>query len=243
MAWARELLAAVAHLSPVGSERFAFTDEEMAGSLAFYPAVGLALGVVTAIVSALALRWAGQPSGGVAAVLLLEGWARGRHRRNIAALPALLLPHRWSGRIITGLGVGVASLAFLLKLDCAVHMPPPTLWAACLLAPLLSRWAMVVQTHGGRREYAHGRAVQLVGRAGFREFGAASVCTFVVVLSTAQAIGLLLLLTVALTTLALRVIVAWRIGGFTGRLLGATTELIETVVFAVLAGLVVLGAA
>lgn len=247
VALGRELQAAVTHLTPVALGAARFTPEETGGSLLFYPAVGLALGVVTALVSGAVASVAGTPWGGVVAVSLLEAWSRGRNRRSLAASAVLFLPGDPASRVaalqqkpsVLGRAVAVAALA--IKLSSAVRLSAPLLWAACLLAPLLGRWAMVVQAHGGRRDYARGLGAQLVGRADFREFAIASVTAFLVAMSSGRAVGLLLLVVSGLVTLGVRVLVTWRIGGFTGRLLGATAEMIETVVFAVMGGLAALG--
>ena len=126
MAWARELLASVAHLSPVGPQWSAFTDEETTGSLAFYPVVGLGLGLLTAGASAVVLRWTGQPLAGAAAVGILDAWSSGRHRRSLAAVSPLLVPQGFPRRATVLLGVGLTLGTLLLKLACEARMPPPT---------------------------------------------------------------------------------------------------------------------
>ncbi len=135
----------------------------------------------------------------------------------------------------------MSAAVLVVQVTAAARMPPAVLLAACLLAPLLARWAIVVEAHGGRRDLARGAAVGIVGSAGFREFGVASVFTFLVLMGLGQAVGLLLLVTTALATLGWRVIVHRRLGGFTGRLLGATAVAIETLAFVLLGSLPALG--
>ncbi|HJQ82477.1 MAG TPA: hypothetical protein VKA21_00260, partial [Candidatus Binatia bacterium] len=78
----------------------------------------------------------------------------------------------------------------------------------------------------------------LVGRARFREFGAASVVALATTLALGEPIGLVLVLAASLTTIGLRVWAHRRLGALTGRLLSATRELVETAVLVTLALLV-----
>src|SRR5579875_3083731 len=99
---------------------------------------------------------------------------------------------------------------------------------AFLLAPMLGRWALVVQSYGGSP--ARG-----VGKAGFREFGVASTIAFAVTLALGQAIGLVLLVVAALETIALRVVIYRCLGTLTPGALGATGAAVEAGVLLVLA--------
>ena len=240
MAWARALWAAVTTVTPVAVGRGTFTDDELVRGMALYPIVGFFLGLCTAVVGTAVSSLAGQPLAGLTVVALLDGWSMGRHRCGVARLTTLVGGHVHD---VTGLGgIAVAALGLMAKALAAIRMSPAALAAACVLAPMFGRWAMVVQAHGGRDDLARGLAARLVGRAGFREFGIASVCTFMIAMSTGHAVGLLLLVAVALETVGLRVLVAYRLGGFTGGLLGASAEVAETVVFAVLGWLSTAGA-
>jgi cobalamin synthase len=80
-----------------------------------------------------------------------------------------------------------------------------------------------------------------VGRARFREFAWASVTALGVTLAVGDAVGLVLALAAACVTVGLRVYAHRRLGGLAGRLLGATRELVETVVLVTLGCLAQLG--
>ena len=240
MAWAQALWAAVTTLTPVTDGQSTFSDDDLVRSMALYPLIGVVLGAVTAAAGATVASTAGQPLAGLLVVVLLDAWSMGRHRCNVSALVTLARRGDQAARTThlhdrpSGGGIALAALVLLAKGVCAVRMSPAALTAACVLAPMLGRWAIVVQAHGGQSDLARGRAAPLVGRAGFQEFGIASVCTFLIAMSTGHAVGLLLLVAVALETVGLRVLVARRLGGFSGRLLGASAEVAETVVFVVL---------
>jgi cobalamin synthase len=56
-------------------------------------------------------------------------------------------------------------------------------------------------------------------------------------LATLDAVGLVVLLSATLTTIGIRVLAYRRLGGVNGMVLGVSSELVETVTLAVLAGL------
>ena len=222
MALAEELRAAVGSLTVFGRSDARARPQTLAAALAFYPAVGLLLGLVASGVA-----WAvdqGCPGfAGAAGVLVLAALSGARVSRALAAAGAL--------------GLSTAGLAFAAKLWSVTGLPAPARTAALLLAPMLGRWAIAVQCYGGMPAAASGPAA-LAGRARFREFGIASVTAFAVTLAVADAAGLLVLVAAALATVALRVYGYRGAGRMTERLLAATAELVETVVmvaFALLA--------
>jgi len=189
--------------------------------LAAYPVVGLLLGAIAAafasLIGALAPALAG-PAG----VLALEAMSRLRPRRALAGATRL------------GWVLAVAGLA--AKVGAAAAIPVPALASALLLASMLGHWAMVVLCYGGA-PIVRGGGDELPGRAGFGEFGWASLTAFAVTLSIAEAIGLVLLLVAALVTLGIRIASHRRLGGVTGRVVRAADDLVETAVLGALAGL------
>lgn len=218
MALADELRAAVSSLTVFRRAEV----QPLAAALAFYPAVGLLLGLVASGV-AWAVDQRYPAFAGAAGVVVVAALSGARASRILAARGAL--------------GASTAGLAFAVRLWAASSLPAPARTAALLIAPMLGRWAIVVQCYGGVPGAVLGEAA-LVGGARFREFGWASVTAFAVTLAVADAVGLLVLVTAALTTLALRVYLYRRVGRLTERLLAATAELVETTVmvtFALLA--------
>jgi adenosylcobinamide-GDP ribazoletransferase len=131
----------------------------------------------------------------------------------------------------------VPATATLVRLALAWALPLRLVPLALAVAPMLGAWAIVVQCHGGSPARADRNDRAPIGRARFREFGWASVVAFGVTLGLAEAVGLVLLVTAALVTLAVRVAGYRRLGGLTGERLVATRELVETAVLAVLLGL------
>jgi len=189
-----------------------------AAALAFYPAVGLLVG---AVASAVAAALDPRELAGAAGVVVILALTAGRTSRALAH---------------GSLGVIAAAAAVASKLCAVTTLPPPARTAALCLAPMLGRWAIVVQCYGGVP--AAGEPASLVARARFREFGWASLTAFAVTLAVADAAGLVVLVVAALTTVALRVVAHRRLGGLTDGLATATGEIVETAVllaFALLA--------
>jgi hypothetical protein len=126
-----------------------------------------------------------------------------------------------------GLGSGAKAGALML-------IPPAARWVPLILAPVLGRWAQTVQCYGGRRP--HGEPAR-DDKAQFREFGWASVTALGAALALLDAVGLLVGLAAALTTVGTRVVLARRCGGMPASGPVATATLVEVVVVGVLAAL------
>lgn len=181
--------------------------------LAYLPLMGACIGLVAAVAGAsLAAR---APLGGATlAVGLLEVL---------------------SGRAATLLG----GFALLAKVEALAQLPVAAWTTALLLAPALGRWAVVVQCYGGRPVPGDDGS-PLVGRARFREFGAASVSAIGGALVALEALGLVAVVLSAFVTVALRMLAYRRAAGLARPWLERTETLVETVVLAVLAAAVVL---
>jgi hypothetical protein len=131
--------------------------------------------------------------------------------------------------VLAGRTDGAALAGVVGRAVIAAFLPPGALAAALLLAPMLGAWAVTVQSYrGGRAGGERGR------RAGFREFGWASVTAFGVTLAIGDLVGLIVVVVAALVTTAVRV-VAHRGPGWRRQLLGASREAVETTTFVVLA--------
>jgi cobalamin synthase len=192
--------------------------------LALQPAIGLVLGAVAAV-AAKALAAVAPPLAGPAGVLALEAMSGLRARRALAGA--------------TRLGWPLAAALLVVKLVAAAAVPAPALVSALVLASMLGRWAIVVLCYGGAPIADEG-GEPLPGRAGFGEFGWASLTAFAVTLSVAEAVGLVLLLVAALVTLGVRVASHRRLGGVSGRVVRAAGEAVETAVVVALAALAAL---
>jgi adenosylcobinamide-GDP ribazoletransferase len=240
----RELRAAVGCLTALGPG----TDGPavLAGGLALYPVVGLALGTAAAAAAA-AVGTLAPAAAGPAGVLVLTALGGSRGPLGLAATAEALLRPGTPAAVLARLrarpaapGIAVATAALATRAAAAAALPAPARTTALLLAPMLGAWAVVVQCYGGAPFHARGAAAALVGRARFREFAWASVVALGVTLSIGEPIGLVLVLVASLTTVALRLYAHRRLGGLTGRLLAATRESVETAVLVTMAVLAAL---
>ena len=200
MALARELGGAVALALGRADVVADRAVAERVEELAWLPAVGLAVGAIAGIVASAAPP----PSAGLAGAVLLAA-AHGR-------------PRRWLLRT----GAALASAMALLSLTPAARM------LALVVAPMLARWAVVVQCYGGRAAPDAAGIATLAGRARFREFGIASVTALGTTLVLLDAVGLAIAVACALATLAVRVLAYRRAAGLGDDALEATAVLVET---------------
>jgi hypothetical protein len=168
--------------------------ERVAG-LAWLPVAGLVVGLVAASAAAVATRLA--PAAGAVAGAAVLAVALGPPRR-----PALRL--------------AVAGV----ELGALLAMTPAARAIALVVAPMLARWAAVVQCYGGVAAPGAAGLAALAGRARFREFGIASVT--------------------ALGTSAIRVLAYRRHAGIDDDALNATSALVETSALVLLASIGVL---
>ena len=181
-------------------------------SLAWLPAVGLLVGVLAAALARIALGL-GAPAADAAGATAL--WVLGGDTRRSAI----------------GIASGIAS-AFALA-----GLTGPERIAAFAVAPMLARWACVVQCYGGTAAPGARGLGALAGRARFREFGWASVTALATTLSLLDAVGLVVTLVSALVTIAIRVASYRRRRGIDDGAMNATSALVETSALVVLAAI------
>jgi len=117
--------------------------------------------------------------------------------------PAIVLSRLRAAPSWRGLAFAIAAIA--ARAAAAVALPDPARTTGLLVAPMLGAWGIVVQCYGGTPVHARGSATALIGRARFREFGWASVVALAGTLAVGEPIGLVLVLTASLTTVAVRV--------------------------------------
>ncbi len=217
----RQLLAALGLLTVLPLPRPDADSAAFAASTVFFPVVGLLLGVVL-----VALRWcAGQqlPPWPVALVLLVawEGLSGTVLRTDLP----------WRGLPVRPAAFGLCLVA---KAACLAQQAGGQA-AALLFAPLLGRWAMVVLAVGARDAAAPARKFNPA--ITFQEFALTSVFSCGVLLLTAEAFGVLLIVCVAALCLVLRWL-SQRLGGVSWpRLVGGAqlTELLVLLLFSLLA--------
>ncbi|HXJ36421.1 MAG TPA: hypothetical protein VMS22_20485 [Candidatus Eisenbacteria bacterium] len=197
-----ELRAAVGLGTAVQGLASGLAPHEMVEGLAWLPVVGLACGAVAAA--------AADVAGGLGPIATA-----------VAAVAALaLLDGRWRGGVLP-------VITLLVEAGALTKVGGTSRTVALLVAPMLARWAIVVQCYGGVPVSGARDLAALVGRARFREFALASVTALGVALVLLDAVGLAVALVAALVTIAVRVAAYRWAGGLTTRALDATSALVE----------------
>jgi adenosylcobinamide-GDP ribazoletransferase len=214
---------------------------ELGRSAIFFPVVGLCLGATLATADWLLAPFASATLSSVVIVALLALLTGGLHLDGL-------------GDTFDGMGAGgdrermlrimddshtgafgliAIVLVLLLKIH-ALQSIEPDRWRVLLAAPLLARWAMVLLSH---RSHAAkpGLGSTLIEQMSAKHLFFATSITLLSVAALLQAVGIVMMVWVALFTMASKGYFQRRLGGVTGDTFGAIGELSETSVLFFLA--------
>ena len=239
-----EAVLAVATLTlwPILDERSQGSAEQRSRATIYFPLIGLLLGLTLAIID----KFAGLALGstGRSIVTLLAGAAisLGLTNRGIADFAEGL---RFGERpASTGLarigpfGALASVIAFAVEVYCLSGIIDPRGRAAALvMAMMLSRWSIVPIAYGLRPLEHWGLGIPFAGGIRFREFAVSSAIALGLTMGLYQNVGLALIIAVALTILAMRLLLSRRMRGVAGYALAGGCGLVEVVTFAVLLAL------
>lgn len=212
-------------------------EADLAGSVPFFPVVGVLLGTLSALV-AWGVSAVAPPlvASGVIVVLLLT-FSGGLHVDGLADSADGLLTARPRERVLEimedshvgAFGVVAIVCVLLVKFAALASLPRANLWRAAFLMPLVGRCALVV--HMVLLHYVRPGGL---GSVFFRSrpIAGAVVAVTVLVLGSWAVVGTDTLVVVgaaAAVTLGLAAYFHYRLGGATGDTLGATCEIVEIV--------------
>ncbi|HXN13013.1 MAG TPA: adenosylcobinamide-GDP ribazoletransferase [Candidatus Acidoferrales bacterium] len=239
-----EAVLAVATLTlwPVLDERSQGTAAQRTRAMVYFPIVGFVLGVVLAIVD----RTAGVVAGpvGRSLIVLIAGAALslGLTNRGVADTAEVL--RRGTRPASTGLtrigpvGAVTVIAAFAFEVWCLSRITDNAGRAGALvMAMMLSRWAIIPIGYGLKPLEHWGLGIPYEGGISFREFAVSSVVALGLTMGLYQNVGLAVIVVLALTILAMRLILSRRMGGASGYMLAGGCALIELVTFALLAAI------
>lgn len=245
---ARELLfeavlaTATLTLWPVLDERSQGTAAQRARAMVYFPIVGFVLGVVLAIVDRTAAFVAGPI--GRSFIVLIVGvvLSLGLVNRGVADTVEVL--RRGTRPASTGLtrigpmGAGAAIVAFAFEVWCLSQITDDAGRAGALvMAMMLSRWAIIPIGYGLKPLEHWGLGIPYEGGISFREFAVSSVIALGLTMGLYQNVGLAVIIALALTVLAMRLVLSRRMRGASGYMLGGGCAIAEVVTFAVLAAI------
>jgi cobalamin synthase len=233
----RELIIAMATLSRWSLlARSEFGDaEQRARALVFLPVVGLLAAVVFAFIDRIL-------GNSFVVILLIELAAGGMDVVGIADLvDAIRIGSRPASTGLARIGpVGaLAAIAWFIAtsyLLARIHDPADRS-GALVMSIMLSRWALVPIGYGLRPLERWGLGAPYEGPIRFREFSVSSAVALGLTMALYENIGLVVIVALALTVLALRLVLSRRLGGAAGYALAGGMAVCELVVIATMAAL------
>jgi len=212
-------------------------DEEIAGSLIYFPIAGLFIGLALAGINGL-LGLLNFPRLATDAVLIVSLIAitGGMHLDGLADTCDALLsvrskdemlkimrdPHIGVMGVISIISILLLKIAFLFSLD------PSLVPAGLILMCVLSRWSLVLSLFLFPYARQEGKAKVFSEGINSKIFILATIIAFVCALVTAGLKGLLILGIIALCACLISKLISKKIGGITGDTIGATGEINET---------------
>lgn len=237
----RELLIAIATLSrwSLFVRRKIGDAEQRARALIFVPLIGLLAGVLFASIDLILGSVLSTTARSLIAILLLEIASGGMDALGIAdSADAIRIGSRPASTGIARIGPfgAIATIAwfasavyFLARIHDSTGRS-----AALIMATTLSRWVIVPIGYGLRPLERWGLGVPYENGIRFREFGVSSVIALGVTMGLYENVGLAVIVALAFTILALRLVFSRRLGGAAGYALAGGMAICELAIFAML---------
>jgi adenosylcobinamide-GDP ribazoletransferase len=222
---------------PLSRELHNPSPDELAGSMLWYPFVGILLGALVAMVDILLARWLSPEVVAALLILLLVGMTRGLHQDGLAdTLDGLAGGRMATDRLsimrdprIGAIGATGLFLSLILRYSAVVSLPESLRFPVLLSMPAFGRWAMVVGAFGA--PYARsegGLAAPFLAHLSLRHvLGATLIVAGLIVWSFGPATGLTVLVVGGILSRVGTTFCKYSFGGITGDTLGATNEVIE----------------
>ena len=222
---------------PVNREVHHPAPEELAGSMSWYPFVGILLGGLLAVTDVLLGRWLSREVVAALLILLLVAMTRGLHQDGLAdtldglaggRMPADRLTIMRDPRI-GAIGATGLFLSLILRYSALVSVPEAFRFPVLLCMPAIGRWGMDVGAY--RASYARaggGLAAPFLAHLSAKHIlGATVVILCLMVWSFGVVPALTALLIGGLLSRLATIFYCHLFGGVTGDTLGATNELTE----------------
>lgn len=215
--------------------------EEVGRSAMFFPVIGFALGSILVLIDALLQPFS--DSGLLSAILVtaLVVATRGLHLDGLADTFDGLGAGGDRERVLrimddshTGV-FGVAAIVLVLSIKAqALQSVGDGRWRALLMAPLLSRWAMVLFAYRSTAA-KEGLGSMFIANMEARQFLSAAFVTLFLAVAIQPIIGIALMAGVTVFALLCKFYFHRRLGGVTGDTFGAVEELSESSVMIAIA--------
>src|SRR5712692_250288 len=236
------LAVATLTLWPILDERSQGSRAERSRAMVFFPIVGFILGVILVIFDRVIGQVLGPAARSLAILMVAAGLSLGLANRGIADTVEVM--RRGTRPASTGLtrigpfGAIASMVAFAIEVWCLTRITDNAGRAGALvMAMTLSRWAIVPIGYGLKPLEHWGLGIPYEGGISFREFAVSSVVALGLTMGLYQNVGLAVIVALALTVLAMRLALSFRMGGASGYMLAGGCALVELVTFAVLVAL------
>jgi adenosylcobinamide-GDP ribazoletransferase len=222
---------------PVSRDFHDPAPDELAGSMVWYPFVGILLGGLVAGTDLVLARWLPREAIAALLILLLVAMTRGLHQDGLAdTLDGLAGGRAPSDRLaimrdprIGAIGATGLFLSLILRYGAIVSVPEPLRFPVLLCMPAIGRWGMVMGAYGASYARAEGglAAPFLAHLSARHVLGATLVIISLMVWSFGPVAAAAALLIGGLISRLATIFYRHVFGGITGDMLGATNELIE----------------
>jgi adenosylcobinamide-GDP ribazoletransferase len=236
------LASATLTLWPILDERSQGTAAQRSRATVYFPIVGFVLGAVLAIADRAAGLVFGPVGRSFVVLIIAAGLSLGLTNRGVADTVEVL--RRGTRPASTGLarigpvGAIAAIAAFAFEIWCLSRITDDAGRAAAIvMAMMLSRWAIIAIGYGLKPLEHWGLGIPYEGGISFREFSVSSAVALGLTMGLYQNVGLAVIVALALTILAARLVLSRRMGGASGYMLAGGCALVEVVTFVVLAAL------
>ncbi len=241
---ARESIIAIATISRWSLfARRKFGDaEQRARALVFLPIVGLIAGVIFAFLDRTLTDFLSPLARSIFVIMLIEVATGGIDALGIAdTVDAIRIGSRPASTGLARIGPIGALAAIVWFLASAYALSrihdPASRGAALVMASMLSRWAIIPIGYGLRPLERWGLGVPYEGPIRFREFSISSAVALALTMGLYENVGLVAIIAIALTILALRLVLSRPLRRAAGYALGGGMAVCELVVFGVMAAL------
>jgi cobalamin synthase len=210
--------------------------------LLFVPVIGLLAGILLAFIDRTLGSFLAPMPRSLLVILLIEVAAGGLDALGIADLvDAIRIGSRPASTGLARIGpVGaLAAIAWFAATVCLlarIH-DPASRGGTLVMATMLSRWAMVPIGYGLRPLERWGLGVPYEGPIRFREFSVSSAIALGLTMGLYENVGLAVIVALALTILAMRLMLSRRLSGAAGYALAGSMAVCELIVFATMAAL------
>ncbi|MGQ0812648.1 MAG: adenosylcobinamide-GDP ribazoletransferase [Nitrospiraceae bacterium] len=210
---------------------------ELAGSMVWYPVIGLLLGGLLATADSVLVRWLSREVESALLILLLIGLTRGLHQDGLADMLDGLAGGRTAADRLTimrdprigAIGATGLFLSLILRYAALVVLPESMRMPVLLCMPAVGRWAMVVGAWGAPYARAEGglAAPFLIHLSARHAVGATLVVSGALLWAVGWRGALASIVIGAILSRMLTSFYQRLLGGITGDTLGATNEVAE----------------